>query len=102
MIQMQTSLDVADNSGARRIVAIKILGQQKTYAGVGDVGDALNVLGEHRKPQGDRPDGASCQLDEVCLEVEQPVMSINEKRKAISWKEAILGFIFLMFIMSQT
>ena len=37
MIQMQTSLDVADNSGARRLVAIKVLGQQKTYAGIGDV-----------------------------------------------------------------
>ncbi len=37
MIQMQTSLDVADNSGARRLVAIKVLGQGKTYAGVGDV-----------------------------------------------------------------
>jgi large subunit ribosomal protein L14 len=37
MIQMQTSLDVADNSGARRLVVIKVLGQQKTYAGIGDV-----------------------------------------------------------------
>ena len=37
MIQMQSSLDVADNSGARRIVAIRVLGQRKTYAGVGDV-----------------------------------------------------------------
>jgi large subunit ribosomal protein L14 len=37
MIQMQTSLEVADNSGAKRLVAIKILGQLKTYAGVGDV-----------------------------------------------------------------
>lgn len=37
MIQMQSSLDVADNSGARRIVAIRVLGQRKTYAGIGDV-----------------------------------------------------------------
>ena len=37
MIQMQTSLDVADNSGARRIVAIRVLGQPKRYAQVGDV-----------------------------------------------------------------
>jgi len=37
MIQMQTSLEVADNSGARRIVAIRVLGQRKRYARVGDV-----------------------------------------------------------------
>ncbi|MDX9982043.1 MAG: 50S ribosomal protein L14 [Lentisphaeria bacterium] len=37
MIQMQSSLDVADNSGARRLVAIRVLGQRKTYAGIGDV-----------------------------------------------------------------
>lgn len=37
MIQMQTSLDVADNSGAKRIVAITVLGQRKKYAKVGDV-----------------------------------------------------------------
>ncbi|AGA64412.1 LSU ribosomal protein L14p (L23e) [Liberibacter crescens BT-1] len=38
MIQMQTSLDVADNSGARRVVCIKVLGGSKRkYASVGDV-----------------------------------------------------------------
>ena len=37
MIQMQTSLDVADNSGARRLVAIRVLGQRKRYARIGDV-----------------------------------------------------------------
>jgi large subunit ribosomal protein L14 len=37
MIQMQTSLDVADNSGAKRIVAITVLGQRKRYAGIGDI-----------------------------------------------------------------
>ena len=37
MIQMQTSLDVADNSGAKRIVAITVLGQRKKYAKVGDI-----------------------------------------------------------------
>ncbi len=37
MIQMQTSLDVADNSGARRIQCIKVLGGSKRkYASVGD------------------------------------------------------------------
>lgn len=38
MIQMQTILDAADNSGARRIQCIKVLGGSKRrYAGVGDV-----------------------------------------------------------------
>ena len=37
MIQMQTSLDVADNSGAKRIVAITVLGQRKKYAKIGDI-----------------------------------------------------------------
>ncbi len=38
MIQMQTVLDVADNSGARRIQCIKVLGGSKRrYAGVGDI-----------------------------------------------------------------
>lgn len=38
MIQMQTVLDVADNSGARKVMCIKVLGGSKRrYAGVGDV-----------------------------------------------------------------
>ena len=38
MIQMQTMLDAADNSGARRLMCIKVLGGSKRrYAGVGDV-----------------------------------------------------------------
>ena len=38
MIQMQTNLDVADNSGARRVQCIKILGGSKRrYASVGDI-----------------------------------------------------------------
>ena len=38
MIQMQSNLDVADNSGARRVQCIKVLGGSKRrYAAVGDV-----------------------------------------------------------------
>ncbi len=37
MIQMQTRLDVADNSGAKSIVTITVLGQAKTFAGIGDI-----------------------------------------------------------------
>ena len=38
MIQMQTVLDVADNSGARRVMCIKVLGgSHRRYARIGDV-----------------------------------------------------------------
>lgn len=38
MIQMQTELDVADNSGARRVMCIKVLGGSKRrYARIGDL-----------------------------------------------------------------
>jgi large subunit ribosomal protein L14 len=38
MIQMQTVLEVADNSGARKVQCIKVLGgSHRRYAGIGDV-----------------------------------------------------------------
>jgi large subunit ribosomal protein L14 len=38
MIQMQTNLDVADNSGARRVQCIKVIGGSKRkYASIGDI-----------------------------------------------------------------
>ena len=38
MIQMQTSLDVADNSGAKKVMCIKVLGgSHRRYAGIGDI-----------------------------------------------------------------
>ena len=37
MIQMQTSMEVADNSGAKRIRVITVLGQRKTVAYIGDI-----------------------------------------------------------------
>jgi len=38
MIQMQTNLEVADNSGAKRVMCIKVLGGAgRRYASVGDV-----------------------------------------------------------------
>ncbi|MEM7279209.1 MAG: 50S ribosomal protein L14 [Pseudomonadota bacterium] len=38
MIQMQSILNAADNSGARRVMCIKVLGGSKRrYAGVGDI-----------------------------------------------------------------
>lgn len=38
MIQMQTNLDVADNSGAKRVMCIKVLGgSHRRYAEIGDI-----------------------------------------------------------------
>ncbi len=38
MIQMQTMLEVADNSGARKLQCIKVLGgSRRRYAGIGDI-----------------------------------------------------------------
>ena len=38
MIQVQTNLEVADNSGARRVMCIKVLGGSKRrYARIGDI-----------------------------------------------------------------
>jgi len=37
VIQQETYLNVADNSGARKLMCIRVLGGRKQYAGVGDV-----------------------------------------------------------------
>ncbi len=38
MIQMQTNLEVADNSGAKRVMCIKVVGStRRRYASVGDL-----------------------------------------------------------------
>ena len=50
MIQMQTILDVADNSGARRVMCIKVLGGSKRrYASVGDI---MKVAVKDAAPRG--------------------------------------------------
>ncbi len=37
MIALRTNLDVADNTGARRVQCIHVLGQRKRYAHIGDI-----------------------------------------------------------------
>jgi len=50
MIQMQTRLQVADNTGARSVMCIKVLGGSKRrYAGVGDV---IKVAVKDAAPRG--------------------------------------------------
>ena len=80
MIQMQTNLDVADNSGARRLQCIKVLGGSKRrYAGVGDIikvaikeavprgrvkkGDVYNAVVVRTAKGVRRPDGALIKFD---------------------------------------
>ena len=44
MIQMQSVLDVADNTGARAVMCIKVLGGSKRrYASIGDVQHGLHL-----------------------------------------------------------
>lgn len=81
MIQMQSELDVADNSGARRVMCIKVLGGSKRrYAGIGDVikvsvkeaiprgkvkkGEVLNAVIVRTKKGVRRPDGSCIRFDE--------------------------------------
>ncbi len=50
MIQAETMLDIADNSGARRVQCIKVLGGSKRrYAGVGDI---IKVAVKEAMPRG--------------------------------------------------
>lgn len=37
MIQSQTYLTVADNTGAKKLMCIRVLGNNRKYAGVGDI-----------------------------------------------------------------
>ena len=50
MIQMQSRLDVADNTGARSVMCIKVLGGSKRrYAGIGDI---IKVTVKYAAPRG--------------------------------------------------
>jgi len=49
MICAETSLQVADNTGARRVMCIRVLGQSKRFAGVGDV---IRVTVKEAQPTG--------------------------------------------------
>jgi len=80
MIQMQTNLEVADNSGAKRVMCIKVLGgSHRRYAGIGDIikvsikdaiprgrvkkGEVYNALVVRTKKGVRRPDGSVIRFD---------------------------------------
>ena len=60
MIQMQTQLDVADNSGARKVQCIKVLGGPRGKVKKGDVKNAVVV---RTKKGVRRPDGSLIRFD---------------------------------------
>ncbi|MFH1080360.1 MAG: 50S ribosomal protein L14 [Pseudomonadota bacterium] len=81
MIQMQTVLNVADNSGAKKVACIKVLGGSKRrYAGVGDVimvsvkeampnskvkkGDVMRAVIVRTAKETRRPDGSFLKFDD--------------------------------------
>ncbi len=80
MIQMQSTLSVADNSGARKLCCIKVLGGSKRkYAGIGDIivcsvkeampnskvkkGDVVRAVIVRTAKEVNRPDGSYIRLD---------------------------------------
>ncbi|RRQ22486.1 50S ribosomal protein L14 [Thiohalobacter thiocyanaticus] len=80
MIQMQTMLNVADNSGAREVQCIKVLGgSHRRYAGIGDVikvsvkeaiprgkvkkGEVYNAVVVRTRKGVRRPDGSLIRFD---------------------------------------
>ncbi|MBO7223783.1 MAG: 50S ribosomal protein L14 [Kiritimatiellae bacterium] len=57
MIQEETDLAVADNTGARRVRCFRVLGQRKRYAYVGDV---IRVAVKEAQPNGAVKKGQVC------------------------------------------
>jgi large subunit ribosomal protein L14 len=81
MIQMQSILDVADNSGAKKLFCIKVLGgSKKKYARIGDIivasvkeaipnskvkkGDVVKVVIVRTAKEIGRPDGSYIRFDD--------------------------------------
>jgi len=80
MIQAETVLDVADNSGARRVLCIKVLGgSRRKYASIGDIivasvkeaipsskvkkGDVVKAVVVRTAKEVGRPDGSYIKFD---------------------------------------
>ncbi|NCF09982.1 MAG: 50S ribosomal protein L14 [Gammaproteobacteria bacterium] len=80
MIQMQTTLGVADNSGAKKVMCIKVLGgSRRRYAGIGDIikvsvkeaiprgkvkkGEIYNAVVVRTRKGVRRPDGSLIRFD---------------------------------------
>ena len=94
MIQTQTILEIADNSGARKVMCIKVLGGSKRrYARVGDIikvaikeaiptgrvkkGDVLDAVVVRTKNKLRRSDGSAIRFDE------NAAVLINDQKQPI-------------------
>ena len=92
MIQQESRLRVADNSGAREVLVIKVLGgSRRRYAGIGDVivatvkdalpgaavkkGEVVRCVIVRTKKENRRPDGSYIRFDE------NAAVLINEQRQ---------------------
>ncbi len=94
MIQAETRLSVADNSGAKEVSCIKVLGgSRRRYATIGDIivvsvkvampnskvkkGDVLKAVVVRTKKEVSRPDGSFIRFDE------NSAVLINAQREPI-------------------
>ena len=94
MIQTETNLDVADNSGARRVQCIRVLGgSQRRYAGLGDIivvavqealpnakvkkGEVAKAVVVRTRREYQRPDGSYIKFDT------NSAVLINDQREPI-------------------
>ena len=94
MIQAETRLTVADNSGAKEVYCIKVLGgSRRRYAGIGDIivvtvkealpnakvnkGDILKAVVVRTKKEIRRPDGSLIRFDD------NSAVLINNQREPI-------------------
>jgi large subunit ribosomal protein L14 len=94
MIQMRTILEVADNSGAKRVQCIKVLGgSRRRYAALGDVivvsikevspgtkvkkGDVAHAVVVRTRKQVGRADGSYIRFDE------NSAVLVNKEREPI-------------------
>ena len=96
MIQEETDLDVADNTGARRVRCFRILGQRRRYAHIGDV---IRVAVKEAQPTGlvkkgqvcraivvrtvhaiQRPDGSALRFDNnACVLVDEKLNPLGTR-----------------------
>ena len=91
MVQMQTVMEVADNSGAKRVMVMTVLGQKRRSARVGDVvtaavresipggavkkGEVVKAVIVRTRKQYRRPDGTYIRFDDNAAVI------INEQKQ---------------------
>ena len=97
MIQQETRLKVADNTGAKEILCIKVLGGSgRRYASIGDIivatvksaipggsvksGEVVKCVVVRQKKEVRRPDGSYIRFDENAAVILKPVS--DKKKKA--------------------